>query len=112
MIMGSETIKYMFAEEYTKYPGGRFEKIGEYSGEHFRETVLRKIFEENKTIEIDATGLVMSLSPSFLYECFGELAVEYGLEKFKKTVKLYSDDNPNLTEKMMFYVERAVNSNG
>ena len=102
-------VKYKFAEKYTKFPGGRFERLGPYSGEDFREKVLREIFKSGKSIEIDATGVVTSFSPSFLDEAFGTLAKEYGLEKFKKTVNLFSDDNPALAEKMMYYVERAIN---
>lgn len=109
--MSSDNIvKYKFIEQYTKFPGGRFERLGPYSGENFRETVLRNIFESGKSIEIDATGVVTSFSPSFLDEAFGTLAKEYGLAKFKETVKLFSNDNPGLTEKMMYYVERAVNA--
>ena len=108
----SEVIKYLFAKEYSKYPGGRFKKLGEFSGEDFRDEVLRDIFEsDDKSIEIDATGVITSFTPSFLDECFGELAKEYGIEKFNQKVKLFSSDNPGLSEKMMYYVERAVNAN-
>jgi hypothetical protein len=110
MIMtNNKIIKYKFAEQYTKYPGGRFERLGTYSGEDFREKVLRKIFESpDASIEIDATNVITSFSPSFLDECFGHLAHEYGMEVFKEKVKLFSNDNPELTEKMMYYVKRAV----
>jgi len=77
-----ETINYKFVEEYTKFPGGRFVRLGPYSGEDFREKVLRPIFESDKKIVIDATGVVTSFSPSFLDEAFGELAKEYGLKSF------------------------------
>jgi hypothetical protein len=106
----SNIVEYKFIEKYTKFPGGRFERLGPYSGENFREKVLREIFTSGKSIKIDATGVVTSFSPSFLDEAFGTLAKEYGLEKFQKTVSLFSDDNPSLTEKMMYYVERAINA--
>jgi len=103
-------VRYNFSEKYSKYPGGRFIRLGPYSGEDFRDNVLRNIFETtDKSIEIDATGVVTSFSPSFLDECFGQLAKEYGLELFNKKIKLFSSDNPKLSEKMMYYVERAVN---
>lgn len=102
-------IKYIFVDEYTEFPGGRFERLGPFSGENFRETVLREIFETGKKIEIDATGIVTSFSPSFLDEAFGTLAKEYGYETFCNTVTLFSKDNPSLTEKMLYYVKRAVN---
>lgn len=103
------SIKYNFSEQYSKFPGGRYIRLGPYSGEHFREDVLRKIFDtQDSSIEIDATGVATSFSPSFLDECFGQLAKEYGIEVFVKKVKLFSFDNPSLTEKMMYYVDRAV----
>lgn len=106
----NKIVIYNFSEEYSKYPGGRFERLGPFSGEDFRDKVLRTIFETDKSIEIDATGVVTSFSPSFLDECFGSLAKEYGLDIFNKRVKLFSSDNPALTEKMMHYVERAVHA--
>jgi hypothetical protein len=109
--MASEkVIKYNFSKKYSKYPGGRFERLGPYSGEDFRDRVLKKIFESNSSIEIDATGVVTSFSPSFLDECFGSLAKEYGLEVFNKKIIFFSSDNPILTEKMMHYVERAIDA--
>jgi len=106
----SEPIKYNFSEEYTKYPGGRFERLGPFSGEDFRENVLRDYFNSGTKIKIDATGIVTSFSPSFLDEAFGQLAREYGLQKFVETVELFSSDNPGLKEKMMYYVERAISA--
>ncbi len=105
----SNIVKYEFIDKYTKFPGGRFERLGPYSGENFREKVLREIFKSGKSIKIDATGVVTSFSPSFLDEAFGTLAKEYGLEKFTNTVSLLSDDNPSLSDKMMYYVKRAIN---
>lgn len=105
-----KTTKYNFIKEYTEFPGGRFERLGDYSGEDFREKVLRIFFQNNERIEIDATGIVTSFSPSFLDESFGKLAKEYGLKKFNETIKLFSKDNPNLNDKMMYYVNRAVNA--
>jgi|AOAMet1_18_M0_10_1038524.scaffolds.fasta_scaffold11385_2 hypothetical protein len=106
------TIQYKFVEEYSKYPGVRFIRLGPFSGEDFRENVLREVFDTEKVdIAIDATGVVTSFSPSFLDECFGQLAKDYGITEFKNKVFIFSDDNPNLAEKMMYYVERAAHDN-
>ena len=104
-----DVIRYLFAKEYTKFPGGRFIDLGPYSGEDFRDKVLREKLKSGKTIEIDATGVVTSFSPSFLDEAFGEIAKEYGIENFTQKIKLFSDDNPGLSEKMMYYAKRAAN---
>lgn len=100
-------VNYHFATEYTKYPGPRFIRLGKNSGEKFRETVLKPIFENNDTIDIDATG-ILSFGPSFLDEAFSPLANEYGLNLFKKTIKFHSDDDSKLYEKMMGYVLRYL----
>lgn len=100
--------EYKFATRFTKYPGPRFIRLGKKSGEEFRETVLRPVFEKNDTINIDATG-VLGFAPSFLDEAFSPLAEEYGLEKFKKTIKFHANDDDKLYEKMMSYVSRYLN---
>jgi len=106
-----QTINYNFAQEYSEYPGGRFIRLGDFSGEDFREKVLRRVFEDNDKIVIDASEIKTSFTPSFLDEAFGALAKEFGLEKFNKTVDLFSNTNPKLKEKMMYYVERATSEN-
>ena len=98
---------YNFVNEFTKYPGPRFIRLGKNSGEQFREKVLRPIFESDDNIDIDATG-VMSFGPSFLDEAFSPLAKEYGLDKFKKKIKFHSDNDSKLYEKMMSYVLRYL----
>lgn len=98
---------YHFATNFTKYPGPRFERLGKNSGEKFRETVLRPIFEKESAIDIDATG-VLSFGPSFLDEAFSPLAYKYGLDIFKKTIKFHSDTDMNLYKKMMSYVSRYI----
>ena len=102
-------IEYKFAEKYSPYPGGRFIRLGDFSGEDFREKVLIPVFENNDKIIIDATGVKTSFSPSFLDEAFGEVAKIYGLEKFNETVDFFSNDNEALKDKMMYYVKRVVN---
>ena len=100
-------IKYDFIKEFTKYPGPRFKKLGKYSGEQFREEVLRPIFLNDQKIDIDATG-VLGFGPSFLDEAFSPLAKEYGLETFKEKIKFHSANDEKLYEKMMSYVIRYL----
>jgi len=103
-----EIIKYDFAKEYSPYPGGRFIRLGEFSGEDFREKILRTVFKNNQKIIIDASGVKTSFTPSFLDEAFGQMAKEYGIEKFNKTIVLKSDTNEELNNKMIFYVNKAI----
>jgi hypothetical protein len=100
-------IKYNFVEEFTKYPGPRFIKLGKYSGERFREEILRPVFLNDDKIHIDATG-VLGFSPSFLDEAFSPLAKEYGLDIFQEKIKLSSNNDKILYDKMMSYVKRYL----
>jgi len=83
-----EVVKYNFAKQFSKNPGLRFRKLGDFSGEEFREDVLEKFFKENKRILINLEDIESALGASFLSEAFGNLAVKYGLEKFHKIVQI------------------------
>ena len=67
---------YRIAEEFSVTPGGRFKKHGPYSGEEFREDVLRTLLQravgadEKLTIVLDGTA---GYGSSFLEEAFGGL---------------------------------------
>ncbi len=95
-------IKYSFAEQFTKYPGGRYKSLGEFSGEEFREKVLEPLFQDEDTIlELDTSGVVGSFAPSFLDEAFGAMARKYGVKKFKEKVKFL---DKKLEEKVEEYL--------
>ncbi|WP_247997406.1 STAS-like domain-containing protein [Brucella tritici] len=77
------------ANNFTKYPGGRYRKHGKGSGEEFRDVWLVPALENNEqlTIELDGTA---GYSSSFLEEAFGGLVrrgfgkdVVHRLIKFK-----------------------------
>ncbi|MFX4209306.1 STAS-like domain-containing protein [Aliarcobacter butzleri] len=84
----NDVVYYDFAKEFTPNPGLRFRRISDFSGEEFRESVLERIFKENKKIIINVEGIESSLGSSFLSEAFGNMAVKYGLEKFNNTVNI------------------------
>ncbi|WP_269488864.1 STAS-like domain-containing protein [Campylobacter ureolyticus] len=100
-----EILNYNFAKEFTKTPGPRYKRLGDYSGEEFRE-VLKNLLKRYKKIEIDGTDIITSFNPSFLSEAFGRLAEEMGgSEKLFKRVKLFSRTNNKLEEKFRIYAE-------
>lgn len=98
-----EKIIYDFAKEFTKTPGPRYESLGEFSGQRFRDEVLTKLLSEYKKIEIDGSGITTSFSPSFLSEAFGEFVKEFGADEFFKRVRLFSTTNEKLEEKFKNY---------
>ena len=105
-----ENKKYNFAEEFTKNPGLRFRKLSEFSGEEFREDVLKKFFTENKKIIINIDDIESSLGSSFLSEAFGNIAVKYGKEKFKEIVEIdtSSEIGRVTNEEMLKRVNEAI----
>ena len=101
--MKKEKIIYDFAKEFTDAPGPRYESLGNFSGERFRDEVLRKLLDEYEAIEIDGSGIKTSFSPSFLSEAFGKLAEEFGIDEFFNRVRLFSITNDKLEEKFKQY---------
>jgi hypothetical protein len=75
-------MKISIASDYSPTPGGRYRRLGPFSGEEFRERVLlpaaRKAFDRGEVLIIDFDGVVGAPS-SFLEEAFGGLARELAL---------------------------------
>ena len=102
------TIK--ISDDYSKTPGPRLTSEGEYSGEDFRESMLKPIFKEaienNEKILINLDG-GYGYPPSFLEEAFGGLAREYDEALVQKTFEFKSDDEPSLIEEILGYIKDA-----
>lgn len=77
------------AEEFSPVLGGRWIRLGEFSGEEFYNRILKRKFEEalsssNKiNIYLDGTR---GYGSSFLDQSFGELARQFGLDKVEGTL--------------------------
>jgi len=104
-------IAYNFAEKFSKIPGPRRKEIGPYSGELFREEVLREWFDKNQEVEFDIDGVIMNFGPSFLSEAFGKMAKDIGSEeKFFSIIHVRnnSDKNKHFKELLHKYVKIAL----
>jgi len=77
------------AEEFSPVLGGRWIRLGEFSGEEFYNCILKQKFEEalssgNKlNIYLDGTR---GYGSSFLDQSFGELARQFGIDKVDNTL--------------------------
>lgn len=95
---------------YTVTPGGRYRTDGKFSGEEFREDILRDLFKkvlENDdllTIDLDNT---YGYPSSFLEEAFGGLAREFNSDLVLKYMRFISDDDPIEIERIKKYVKDA-----
>lgn len=107
MIKGDITIKVH--SEFTNFPWGRYSDVhGIYSGETFRERLLKPALLENDHLTIDFEN-TFGVGSSFLDEAFAGLAYEkkWNLEEFHKHLTIVSEvipSNISLTNK---YVTRA-----
>ena len=99
------------AEDYTKTPGGRYIKEGEFSGQAFRNDVLLPAFKKAK---MDKESLQVNLDggygygSSFLEEAFGGLARETKDRDVLK-IEIISEEEPRLVDDIRRYMEDALN---
>lgn len=98
------------ATDYTKTPGGRFISEGEYSGQDFRERVLKPKFlqalENNDQLTVILDG-GYGYATSFLEEAFGGLAREMRNSKIKDII-IISEEEPQLISKIQQYITDAL----
>jgi len=87
--------------DYSNSPGPRYCSQGEYSGEDFYCTILKREFQnavENKIIlEVNLDGTDRYAS-SFLDEAFGNLVFDFGLENVQNYLRIISEEEPELAE--------------
>ena len=98
------------ATDYTKTPGGRFISEGEYSGQDFREKVLKPKFlqalENNDQLTVILDG-GYGYATSLLEEAFGGLAREMRNSKIKDII-IISEEEPQLISKIQQYITDAL----
>ena len=95
--------------DFTLFPGPRYIKLGEYSGEWFREKVLIPLIKSDTCIILDLDG-VAGYGSSFLEEAFGG-AVRKGIDTdilFGIIDNIISKDDPDLIEEIRGYVNDAI----
>ncbi len=83
---------------------------GEYSGEEFREKLLKPCFENSRVMK---EKLIINLDggygypTSFLEEAFGGLAREYGASEVLSVLEFISEDEPPLIDEIKEYIKQA-----
>lgn len=86
------------ANDFTKFPAGRFKDDGPYSGELFRERFLAPALSSDEQVVIDLDG-ARGYGSSFLEEAFGGLVrLGFPAEKVLATIKLVSKDSTLISE--------------
>jgi hypothetical protein len=102
------TIK--ISKDYSETPGARYISEGPYSGEEFRETLLKPKFikakDAGEKLTIDFDG-GYGYPTSFLEEAFGGLAREYGTREVENILCFVSFDEPALIDEVLSYIREA-----
>ena len=99
------------ATEFSDVPGPRSRQEGDWSGEEFRDELLRPRFREAEKV---GDKLVVDLdggcgyATSFLEEAFGGLARVYSPERVLKVIEFKSTEEPYLIEDVREYIQEAI----
>lgn len=100
-------------EDYTDTPGGRYIKQGDFSGQDFRNKLLKpkyiEAIEKGEELEINLDG-GYGYGSSFLEEAFGGLIRELdkNYEQASTIIKIISNDEPKLIEDIKRYINEAI----
>lgn len=95
------------ANEFSRYPAGRFSKDGPFSGELFRKKFLEPNLKLHEKILIDLDG-TRGYGSSFLEEAFGGLirAGAISKEDLKNKIEIKTE-NQSLKEEILDFIEQA-----
>ncbi len=89
-----ERFRIEIAKDFGDKLGGRWIKLGPFSGELFYNILLKPKFEtallENEKLHIYLDG-AKGYGSSFLDQSFGELARKFGVEDVEKTIVFHTD---------------------
>ena len=95
------------AKDFSRSPAGRFETDGPFSGEAFREKLLRPALATSERVEVDLNG-ALGFGSSFLEEAFGGLVRKCGLTAAELHRRLTIKSNlRTYVERVWRYVDEA-----
>ena len=90
------------ADDFTRYPGGRYRKHGKGSGEEFRDAFLVPMLEKEEEVVIILDGTA-GYSSSFLEEAFGGLVRRgYAKELIHRLLKFKAEGGFKAYERMIW----------
>lgn len=104
--------KISLAKDFSRIPGARFPKEGDYSGEEFRCQFLAPALkfaienDDSVTVELDGTA---GIGTSFLEEAFGGLIRidKFSLDQITKSLIIISNEVPDYLDEIKEYLNEA-----
>ncbi|WP_048985932.1 STAS-like domain-containing protein [Burkholderia cenocepacia] len=98
--------QFVLAKQFSRYPAGRFEADGPFSGELFRRKYLSRIVNDGERVTIFLDG-ARGYGSSFLEEAFGGLVREgFTAAQVRSSIELISSDQ-SLLDEIWEYVDDA-----
>ena len=97
------------AKAFSRTPGPRRRTEGKFSGEEFLDLLTTRYVEAVRTksiLIIDLDGAA-GYATSFLEAAFGGLAREFDPEEVQRTLKIKSDEEPDLIDEIKSYITEA-----
>lgn len=101
-------IKINVANDFSRYPSGRFMKNGNTSGEAFRERLLFPHLKAGESILVELDGTI-GYGSSFLEEAFGGVARKLNLtsQVLLKKISLVSSDKLLIEEIKQYILDAS-----
>lgn len=101
----------LYIKDFSKYPGPRYEVLGQNSGEKFRNAFLIPALKQNPNLTIDFDG-VFGYGSSFLEEAFGGLA-RNGIDRSTlENLKIHlKSSDPSIVSEVKSYIDDAIRAN-
>lgn len=100
--------KINIAKDFSRYPGARYYKDGEKSGQEFFDKLLSPKYleavQKHQRLIIDLDG-TEGYATSFLDEAFRRLAKEYGSDNVLNNIVIISNEEPDWIEEIKEYIK-------
>jgi hypothetical protein len=101
--------RIVVAEAFSRYPAGRFQGDGPFSGERFRDELLVPALRRGGMVEVVLDG-TLGYGSSFLEEAFGGLMREsnFVLKDLETRLRVVSLSDPTLGNEAWQYIRDAA----
>lgn len=95
----------VYVKDFSRFPAGRFETDGPFSGEAFRKKVIEPRLKQGECVRVDLDG-VLGYGSSFLEEAFGGLLRDgYKVADLKRLLSFQSKSDPTVEREIWRYLQ-------
>ena len=104
-----DTIEFSIAKDYTPFPGPRFTRQGEFSGERLGKILAKRLRASPSRFRVILDGTV-GIGSSFLDQAFGGLVSEHGFDArdLESRIDFVSEIDPSYVHTIHKSISRAA----